>query len=400
MRAPEKDFPEQEENYILGMLKSLVYSAGKIVPIFLVGDWPRSTILKYQAFHFETLCFSSDFDLLKEKLRISLLSISEEAPFYKPANLKSIPSDDINSPMRCIFRLTSRSQKKYKISIENIFQDDLYRDMRMRDFTLNSLYYNVEKGCFIQDSNVNFDFDNRILRTNKPPNETFCDQINLYFRLFEYQARYDLMVDKKIFDHFKTIDAAKILKVAVQTQRNNFKSSSNKFFSKNYVWQMLRAMADLNALSFFKLNYNASTSFILVWRICIEILYEVEQIFTDGPDSVLMNKYPNGLSQVFYSKTRLFAIVLVFYLVDPEYALKFMSIFIYNGKELSPDCEVLLNSMCGLLMFTPGSSVPEKLAQTKDFVNPANFDSSKWGFYVVAQAVFNAHPNGLGFLPH
>ena len=398
MRSPEKEIEDPEEVYILKILKSMVHDVHCVVPLFLVGDWPRSRILKYQAFHFEALCFSTSFDYFSEKLRKIFLSLPEDAPFVKPSTLKSLTADDAYPYGKCIFRLTSKNQKKYKISLEIIFQDDLFLDLKTRDFSLNSLYFNIVKDCFIQDSNVNFDFENLILRTIRTPKETFTDQINLFFRLFEYQARFNLKIDREIFEYFQSVDASKILKVAAQTQRNNFKSSSNKFFSKHYLWQMLRAMTDLNAIGFFRLDYKAGTSFHLLWKICVEILFEMEKIFSTGLDDFILSEYPNGCSQVFYTKARLFCIVLIFFIVDPQYSLNFMSIFIYNGKEVSEECKNVLKLLSQLLLFYPESSKSSKMTQTIESLNSVNFDSSKWGLYVVIQAIFKAHSNGLGFL--
>lgn len=384
---------EEEDLFLLTKIDQALALAHPSAQLFIVGDWPRSKKFNKTSYHYELICPTYDFKSISDAL-LQQLSPAKVEPLFKPypqvaKKSKKTTSKRTDSP-NLLIRLYSINGNKFKVTLDVLIQDSLLNDLHQRDFSINALYCDLRTKNLIFYKNIQSDFENRFLRTLKPPAETFKNQINIIFRLVEFSARYKLKISEDIYDYFATLDTkTEIYQTAMEREHSNFLSSVNKFFSKHYVGEMIALMSDLRIIDIFLLEYPRREEF--GQRLCevLPLLERLQQVFQEDIAEPLDEIYKEGLPKVFFTKTRMYLIALFIGLWDKCYALQFLRLFVYNDKNPSSELKRLLTEVDDLL--TIGSGLPEtdtkQLRKLESTLREMSFDKSQWGFYIVFQII-------------
>lgn len=385
---------ESEELFLLNTFVTVLAASPSDTPLFLVGDWPRSKMFSKVSYHFELVCFRKDFDRTRSLLTASLAS-PEAGRFFKdhiPPNTPHQPHTRAHSGLSLTIRLFTHNGNKYKVSLDCVRNDNLLADLASRDFSINALYCDLQTKKLVAQQDFFSDFERKIIRAIRPPEQTFGHHVNLFFRFIEFMVRYDLEVHPDIAAYFKSIDPARdIFQAAVDLQPNNLYSSAKKFFSKHYVGQMFAVMDRLGLLSFFQLDFRDPPRFCRSFVKVLPYLELLEPMLKMAMPPELAEIYPDGVPKVFFTKARIFLIAQVMNRTDPFYSQTFLKMFLYNGKDVSKElCQVM--DELNRLLDTPVEDLAQgnegrvytRLRQVLDSVS---VDKSQWAFLLVFQVL-------------
>ncbi len=383
---------EPEELFLLNTFVDCLTSLPPDTQLFLVGDWPRSKLFKKVSYHFELVCLQYDFERLRGLLCHFLGSPASQQHFRTQVFPSKGGTGRKEVSQSMTIRLFTHRGNKYKVSLDCLRNDSLTDDLAVRDFSINALYCNVGTQELLAFRDFYSDFSHRLIRTIRPPEATFGHHINIFFRFVEFSVRYQLSISPQIKGYFRTIDPrTDIFQAALDQQPNNLFSSSKKFFSKHYVGQMLHLMAELGLLDFFKLDYAGSCDFQRAFAATLRLLDSLELLLRAPMPPVLVAAYPDGMPKVFFTKTRMFLIAQALHPHDPVYALAFLRVFLYNGKEPAEELLRLIQEVD--LLLSPGAptSRQDTLAMPPPslvkLLRSISVDKSQWAFVLVFQVL-------------
>lgn len=392
MKQSSIEISEPEELFLLNKFKEILDSQSSESPMFLVGDWVRSKFFKRVCYHYELVCYEKDFESLSGK--VSCLLQQEEATllFKKQRIVKKNSKQKMGKNFSIIIRFFSLNGNKYKISLDRLRNNSFKEDLVSRDFTINSVYLDLNSKSLVANEFALPDFENGIIRTIRSPFETFHNKINLFFRCFEFAVRYNLKVHPEIKKYFSTLNAqTEVFQMAIDFQLNNFNASTKKFFSKHYVSKMMSQMLEVGVIDFFMMSFEDKRVFEGIFKSILLLMEKLELSFL-GEFKELMNKtYEGSFPKVFYTKARMFLISFVFFRIDPDYSRDFLSMFLYNKKAVPMEC-LELHKKLHLLLEESLRNEKNK-SQVADFekvislIEDCSFDKSKWGFLFVYKVV-------------
>lgn len=383
---------EPEELFLLNTFVDCLASVPPDTQLFLVGDWPRSKLFKKVSYHFELVCLRSDFDRLRGVLCHFLSSPASQQHFRTQVFPSKGGPGRKEAGQSMTIRLFTHRGNKYKVSLDCLRNDSLADDLAARDFSINALYCNLGTQELLAFRDFYSDFSHRVIRTIRPPDATFGHHINIFFRFVEFSVRYQLSISPPIREYFHAIDPrTEVFQAALEQQPNNLFSSSKKFFSKHYVGQMLHLMADLGLLDFFRLDYVGSSEFRREFAAILPLLEALELLLRAPMPPVLVAAYPDGMPKVFFTKTRMFLIAQAMHPHDPAYALAFLRVFLYNGKEPAEELFRLIQEIDRLLILAPPFATPGALATPPQslvkLLGSISVDKSQWAFVLVYQVL-------------
>jgi len=102
------------------------------------------------------------------------------------------------------FRLESYNIKGTHTPDEIEFVDDIRVDCKRRDFTINSLYYDIEEGIILDMTCGQADLQNKILRTTQSPDITLSDDGLRILRGIRFACTLGFDIHKKTLSAMKT----------------------------------------------------------------------------------------------------------------------------------------------------------------------------------------------------
>lgn len=394
---------DNEELFLLKSMKETLDILEKNVPLYLVGDWTRAKFFQKVSYHYELLCHKENFDLLKNKLiqvfnDKQILNVFNEVAF--PTNGSKFKREKNKS---MVIRLFTKNGNKYKVSLNILFNNSLLDDLISRDFTINALYCDLNKKVLVEYNDAFDDFHNKTMRTIRSPNDTFENQINLFFRFIEFVVRYDLTICDDIVQYFShNKNGRSIFLKAHECQHNNLYSSTKKFFSKHYVSEMLKLMVSINVIDFFILNFKNPMTFVDIFEKVIDLVARLETCLLKEFKDLMKKEYPLGIPKVFFTKARLLLISLVFCFYDPLYAHEFLRVFFYNNKNVSGECFDLHMKLCEIISneneFT--TEVYHQLVQNQaiELIGQNTFDKSKWALIFAVKVIWDYHEEGFSLI--
>lgn len=380
---------EPEDHFLLTKIDQALSAVHPSAQLFIVGDWPRSKKFNKTSYHYELVCPSHDFDSMREALLQEISQVNTEGLFKTfPQHTKKSKktSGKMTDSPPLLIRLFSLSGYKFKITLEVLKQDSLVKDLHERDFSINALYCDVRTKNLIFYRTVNSDFEHRLLRTLKPPAETFKDQINIIFRMVEFSVRYRLKISDDIRQYFATLNVqTEIYETAITREPSNLLSSVKKFFSKHYVSEMITLMRELKIVDFFALDFLRREEFGQRIQEMLPLLERLEGVLKEKFPAPLDQVYRDGPPKVFFTKTRMYLIALSVGFHDESYALQFLRVFVYNDKKPSPELKRILKVIGELLNSCgePTETESIQLGKLESLLREVSFDKSQWGLYIV-----------------
>ena len=381
---------EYKELYLLNSISQSLLSLNIGSPLFLVGDWTRSKYFKKISYHYEMVCYQSDFEKFNSIL-YQIVQTNETRKYFIDAPHLTIQQKkkQKNQNQSSVIRLISVNGSKFKITLKCLKNDSLMDDFNNRDFTINALYFELNSKRLLFPNGDLSDFKNKIMRTLRSPSETFGGQINLFFRFIEFVIRYNLVIHSDIIQYFKNLSAKHdIFEKEVNFNQNNFNSTIKKFFSKHYVSEMLQLMLQLNLIDFFILDFKNQRLFNEVFSDVILLAKKLELSLKQDFVEFIGKTYANNqFPKVFYTKARIFLISFVFFKLDSNYASNFLKVFFYNNKVVSKEClDIQLHLHRLLVKPNPTRNEfieQELISEVTDLINEFSFDKSKWSFLFV-----------------
>jgi len=124
------------------------------------------------------------------------------------------------------------------------FVSNINEDLSRRDFTVNAIAYNEEKGIFDPFNGIN-DIRNKCLKTVGNPKERFEEDALRILRLFRFSSQLDFIIENETL-HYAIETAPKLLKISNERIREEFL----KTLCGNKPTQ-INTLIKSNALSFF-----------------------------------------------------------------------------------------------------------------------------------------------------
>ncbi len=207
------------EDKILNSIKEIT----KNQEIYLVGGYLRNYFLKKE--------ISKDRDLVCIK---NAENIAKE--ISQKLNGTFIELDKENQIYRVVL-----SDKENYFDISNALEDNILKDAERRDFTINSIFYNLNKNELFDPFNGIKDIENKIIRT---PNLKNLDDDSLrYLRMYRFMSYTGFEIEQNLENYSKE-NFKKVLSSA--KERINYEIL--KIFEGDFLVETLLKMYENNAL--------------------------------------------------------------------------------------------------------------------------------------------------------
>lgn len=191
--------------------------------VFLVGGYLRNYFLKNE--------ISSDRDLV---CLDSALALAKEISDFLSATLIELDSENQ------IYRVVLKDKKNY-FDISQAFDSDILKDAKRRDFTINSVFYDLNKEEIFDPMDGIKDIKNKIIRCVDFNN--LIDDPLRFLRLYRFLANTDFEIEKELLE-FSKINFSKINTVA----KERINQEIIHLFEGEFVCNALEKMFDNGAL--------------------------------------------------------------------------------------------------------------------------------------------------------
>lgn len=174
---------------------------------------------------------------------IDIASALDEESVLKICNKLKIKTNNINKHLGTLQLIWNKHKFEYtrfrKESYSKLgthtpdnveFVDSLEVDSRRRDFTINSIYYNILEDQLIDPTNGISDIECKVLRTAQEPKETLKDDGLRILRAVRFASTFDFNIDRKTLTALiqfapllKAISKERVLKEIVQLVSSDLK---------------------------------------------------------------------------------------------------------------------------------------------------------------------------------
>lgn len=171
-------------------------------PLYIVGGFVRNAILGF--------C-ETDYDICSSLKSEEVVKILEGTPFFAQVVNPKLGTLLIKNKMNDDeFEHTTFRKESYKIggahSPEQVeFVTDIKQDASRRDFTANSIYYDISTGKLIDFYNGIEDVTAKVLRTVETPEYVFSRDGLRILRLVRMSCELDFTIDEECFDVAKNL---------------------------------------------------------------------------------------------------------------------------------------------------------------------------------------------------
>lgn len=139
-----------------------------------------------------------------------------------------------------IYRVVLKDKENY-FDITNALEKDILKDAKRRDFTINSIYYNLNKKEFFDPFEGILDIKNKIIKTIDLKN--LDDDSLRYLRMYRFMSKTGFAIEKELENYSKN-NFKKVLLSA--KERINYEII--KIFEGEFLTETLLKMFDNNAL--------------------------------------------------------------------------------------------------------------------------------------------------------
>lgn len=191
--------------------------------IYLVGGYLRNYFLKKEISKDRDLvCINNAKEIAKE--------------IAKELNATFIELDEKNQ----IYRVVLQDKENY-FDISNALENDILKDAKRRDFTINSIFYDINKKEIYDPLNGINDIKNKIIKTSNLNN---LDEDPLrYLRMYRFMSQTGFSIEKNLEIYSKN-NFKKVLTCA--KERINYEIL--QIFSGNFLTETLLKMHENNEL--------------------------------------------------------------------------------------------------------------------------------------------------------
>ena len=162
--------------------------------LFVVGGFVRNQLLKLGGADVD-LCSSVDIEEVSKRLAASEFSV-------KVKNLKLgsiLISCDGEAFEYTAFRKEEYAQGGAHCPISVVRTDKIEEDVLRRDFSINAIYYNINKDECVDPCHGVIDLTDNVLRAIKNADEVFCHDGERILRMVRIAGELNFKIDKKTF---------------------------------------------------------------------------------------------------------------------------------------------------------------------------------------------------------
>jgi tRNA nucleotidyltransferase (CCA-adding enzyme) len=161
---------------------------------FLVGGCVRDLILEKEP---------KDWDITTNAKPEQLIKIFEDTFYENKFGTVGVKTDSLDPKLKVIEITPYRLENKYsdhRHPDEVVFSDKIEDDLKRRDFTINSLAYNVNKGQIIDLYKGQEDIKDKIIRTVGNSNERFKEDALRMIRAVRFSAELGFTINIETFN--------------------------------------------------------------------------------------------------------------------------------------------------------------------------------------------------------
>ena len=119
---------------------------------------------------------------------------------------------------------------------------------------------------------------------------------------------------------------------------------------------------------------------------------------SESPPTKGVSNELGASAKVFFTKTRIFLIAQVLYPIDPDYAISFLRVFLYNGKEPAEGLHSVIQEiqrlLVGPILPSPRPASFEPPTSLLKLLGSISIDKSQWAFVLVCQVLFSTRREG------
>ena len=398
---------DNEELFILSSLQQIsVQIELSRSTAFLVSGWVRAKIFGTECYDFELACFSEYIKAFNDEILARFHQWTNPSSPFLICKLMKPWTQRVGSSPSYVFRLTSQSKQKYKISLRTLQGNSLLLDASNRDFTLNTIYFDVRFKTFVDCFDGMLHCEQKVLNPVQDSCNLFLPNINLIFRLLEFSVNYKLAISPDIKTFFAQYNCLEhFIENDVSEVTNTLFSSGRKFFFKGAVGEMLRLCEKLGLPELFKLNYSQQIPFQKLFAYVPNLIDAFDQSLSQSHKKLMAEKFKDGdLPHSFVMKGRLYIIAFLFYPIQSSYSSYILLHLLYDSKKVPENCERLIQALHELLKQSPAEPPPTFLLEealdnqtqaVSELIESHPFDKCSWAFLFVFEAfqkVMGYHP--------
>lgn len=216
----------------------------KSAPLYVVGGYVRDFLLgkisndvdicaSLSCENVQKLLQGSKFKItfINIKMGTTIIEVDDEKYEYTPFRVDNYDNTGKHEP----------------VSVE--FSVGLKEDASRRDFTINSVYYDIIGGEFVDYFNGIGDLENGVMRAVKEPNTTLKEDSLRVFRLFRQSALLGFDIDKSLFDAVKN-NVSLTESLSGERVRGEYqKLVENEFFTYDVLFYYLNLLGECGLIA-------------------------------------------------------------------------------------------------------------------------------------------------------
>ena len=229
--------------------------------LYIVGGAVRNFLLK-QPYYDIDICSNLAIDDVIEILSNTKYLVKIKNALTQTAQI--ICDNEVYEYAR--FRQEEYSEQGNRVPSKITFVGSIQEDYTRRDFTCNSIYYDIINRKIIDYAGGKADIENKILKTTLAPEKTLSYDALRLLRLLRFSLEYNLTIDEDVKLSAKA-NAHLLLKIKGQTKKEElykiirFGTEAKDYYENNY--KKLYALITLNYLPYLfapklkKIQFNA-----------------------------------------------------------------------------------------------------------------------------------------------
>lgn len=170
----------------------------KRAKIYIVGGYIRDSLLKTPSIDID-LCGSLQVEQLQQVLENSKFKILNQNKAFGTAKIEY----DGNVFEYTTFRFDTYSNSGRHTPLKVEFVETLEEDVKRRDFTINSIYYDVLEQKLVDPVGGVLDLSNKIIKTVLEPAQTLSADGERLLRMIKLKLNHNFTIDAKTFESAK-----------------------------------------------------------------------------------------------------------------------------------------------------------------------------------------------------
>ena len=259
-------------------LEKLAQKLKNKAELFIVGGYVRNSILKIGGTDID-LCSKLTPSELKEFLKDTDYVVKDKSKKLGTVTISIF--DEVYE--HTTFRTEEYEDNGKHCPVSICFVDDLRKDARRRDFTINCLYYSILKKRIIDIYSGLYDLEKRQIKTIETPSYVFDNDGLRILRMIRIACELNFKIEKKTLKtatlmayRLKDISGTRKQKELVNILNSRIKYSVSKdnahiralkYFNKLHLWSSF-----YSSVSFIKLNMIKKTNVDLMSALLIDMI--------------------------------------------------------------------------------------------------------------------------------